>query len=78
MKATITLTAKTAFEQAIERNDRQELLSLYNTKLQQKMNACDNAIYYRNAGNSEFADEETNRVNRLNRDINRLHVILFR
>lgn len=74
MKA--TLTKKTDLEILIESCDKNAINALIEQKEIALKDASENAEFYRSIGNSEFADNEQSRANRLMRDLSKLRAAI--
>lgn len=70
MEATCTLTRKTALEILIESGNKIEIGEAINQKQIALSNALENAEYYRSVNNTDFANEEQARANRLVMSLN--------
>lgn len=74
MKA--TLARKTELEMLIESRDTSAINALIDQKEIALKDASENAEFYRSIGNSEFADNEQSRANRLMRDLSKLRAVI--
>lgn len=72
MKATFTLVKKTDLETLIEKKDKNAIMDVIAIKEQALEEALENVEFYRSINNTEFADNEQVRVNRLMKDVNNL------
>lgn len=67
--ASIFLVRKTILETTIENGEKAEILSMIEAKEKALDNALENAEYYRSVSNTEFADNEESRANRLKKHL---------
>lgn len=72
MKATFTLVKKTDLQTLIEKKDKNAIMDVIAIKEQALEEALENVEFYRSINNTEFADNEQVRVNRLMKDVNNL------
>ena len=72
MRATVTLTKRTALEEMVIRNNKSEKDQMIEAKTKAMNEALENAEFYASIGNKEFADNEASRARLLERQIRRL------
>lgn len=65
----ISLVRKTTLETTIENGEKAEIISMIEAKEKALDNALENAEYYRSVNNTEFADNEESRANRLKKHL---------
>lgn len=76
MKSTCTLIKKTDLDILIESGDKSAINEVIKIKERALKNASENAEFYKSINNTEFADNEQSRANRLMRDLSRLRAII--
>lgn len=72
MRATVTLTKRTALEEMVIRNNKSEKDQMIEAKTKAMNEALENAEFYASIGNKEFADNEASRARMLERQIRSL------
>lgn len=72
MRATVTLTKRTALEEMVIRNNKSEKDQMIEAKTKAMNEALENADFYASIGNMEFADNEASRARLLERQIKSL------
>ena len=72
MRATVTLTKRTALEEMVIRNNKSEKDQMIEAKTKAMNEALENAEFYASIGNKEFADNEASRARLLERQIRSL------
>lgn len=72
MRATVTLTKRTALEEMVIRNNKSEKDQMIEAKTKAMNEALENAEFYASIGNKEFADNEASRARLLERQIKSL------
>ena len=72
MRATVTLTKRTALEEMVIRNNKSEKDQMIEAKTKAMNEALENAEFYASIGNAEFADNEASRARLLERQIKSL------
>lgn len=72
MRATVTLTKRTALEEMAIRNNKSEKQQMVDSKTKAMNEALENAEFYASIGNKEFADNEASRARLLERQIRSL------
>ena len=72
MRATVTLTKRTALEEMVIRNNKSEKDQMIEAKTKAMNEALENAEFYASIGNKEFADNEASRARLLKRQIRSL------
>lgn len=72
MRATVTLTKRTALEEMVIRNNKSEKDQMIEAKTKAMNEALENAEFYASIGNTEFADNEASRARLLERQIKSL------